>query len=93
MYNQRCCVAVNVFFFYIDFTCTFLPSVHAVDVAVPVQWTSSRWTIQWCYLSCSLNESVGNWVTVCLSPFKDAAYLFHIRTQCVPRCKHSPLRL
>jgi hypothetical protein len=26
-------------------------------------------------------------------PFKDEAYLFYIRTQCVPRCKHSPLRL
>jgi hypothetical protein len=25
--------------------------------------------------------------------FKDEAYLFYIRTQCVPRCKHSPLRL
>jgi hypothetical protein len=24
---------------------------------------------------------------------KDEAYLFYIRTQCVPRCKHSPLRL
>jgi hypothetical protein len=24
-------------------------------------------------------------------PFKDEAYLFYIRTQCVPRCKHSPL--
>jgi hypothetical protein len=23
----------------------------------------------------------------------DEAYLFYIRTQCVPRCKHSPLRL
>jgi hypothetical protein len=22
-------------------------------------------------------------------PFKDEAYLFYIRTQCVPRCKHS----
>jgi uncharacterized protein involved in response to NO len=26
-------------------------------------------------------------------PFKDEVYLFYIRTQCVPRCKHSPLRL
>jgi hypothetical protein len=26
-------------------------------------------------------------------PFKEEAYLFYIRTQCVPRCKHSPLRL
>jgi Leu/Phe-tRNA-protein transferase len=26
-------------------------------------------------------------------PFKDEAYLFYIRTQCVPRCKHSPLQL
>jgi hypothetical protein len=26
-------------------------------------------------------------------PFKGEAYLFSIRTQCVPRCKHSPLRL
>jgi hypothetical protein len=26
-------------------------------------------------------------------PFKDEAYLFYIRTQCVPRCKHSSLRL
>jgi hypothetical protein len=25
--------------------------------------------------------------------FKDEAYLFYIRTQCVPRCKHSPPRL
>jgi hypothetical protein len=25
--------------------------------------------------------------------FKDEAYLFYIRTQCLPRCKHSPLRL
>jgi hypothetical protein len=24
---------------------------------------------------------------------KDEAYLFYIRTHCVPRCKHSPLRL
>jgi hypothetical protein len=29
----------------------------------------------------------------CIQPFKDEAYLFYIRTQCVPRCKHSPLRL
>jgi hypothetical protein len=27
------------------------------------------------------------------SHFKDEAYLFDIRTQRVPRCKHSPLRL
>jgi hypothetical protein len=26
-------------------------------------------------------------------PIKDEAYLFYIRTQCVPRCKNSPLRL
>jgi hypothetical protein len=26
-------------------------------------------------------------------PFKDEAYVFYIRTQCVPRCKHSPRRL
>jgi hypothetical protein len=26
-------------------------------------------------------------------PFKDEAYLFYMRTQCVPRCKHSPLWL
>jgi hypothetical protein len=26
-------------------------------------------------------------------PFKNEAYLFYIRTQCVPCCKHSPLRL
>jgi hypothetical protein len=25
--------------------------------------------------------------------FKDEACLFYIRTHCVPRCKHSPLRL
>jgi hypothetical protein len=25
--------------------------------------------------------------------FKNEVYLFYIRTQCVPRCKHSPLRL
>jgi hypothetical protein len=27
------------------------------------------------------------------SPFKDEAYLFYIRTQLVPRCKHFPIRL
>jgi hypothetical protein len=32
-------------------------------------------------------------VTINDEPFKDEAYLFYIRTQCVPRCKHSPLRL
>jgi hypothetical protein len=26
-------------------------------------------------------------------PFKDEGYLFCIRTQCVPHCKHSPFRL
>jgi len=26
-------------------------------------------------------------------PFKDKTCLFYIRSQCVPRCKHSPLRL
>jgi hypothetical protein len=28
-----------------------------------------------------------------ITPIKDEACLFYIRTQCVPRCKHSPLRL
>jgi hypothetical protein len=32
-------------------------------------------------------------VVVSVYPFKDEACLFYIRTQCVPRCKHSPPRL
>jgi hypothetical protein len=31
--------------------------------------------------------------TVSALTLKDGTYLFYIRTQYVPRCKHSPLRL
>jgi hypothetical protein len=32
-------------------------------------------------------------VTQHIAVNQDEAYLFYIRTLCVPRCKHSPLRL
>jgi hypothetical protein len=45
-------------------------------------------------LSCTQNVWTGSGAPHSrVEPFKDEAYLFYIRTQCVPRCKHSPLRL
>jgi hypothetical protein len=41
----------------------------------------------------NLAESCLEGIGFALQPFKDEAYLFYIRTQRVPRCKHTPLRL
>jgi exosome complex exonuclease DIS3/RRP44 len=39
------------------------------------------------------DKMVSSYETVVINPSKDEVYLFYIRTRCVPRCKHSPLRL
>jgi hypothetical protein len=46
-------------------------------------------------LSSFWNETVIGWIQnfETYYPFKDKVYMFYIRTQYVPRCKHSPLRL
>jgi hypothetical protein len=40
-----------------------------------------------------LNKQDVVWICKLFEPFKNETCLFYIRTQCVPRSKHSPLRL
>jgi hypothetical protein len=46
-----------------------------------------------CIVHAESTEEAKGIMQVGFQPFKDEAYLFYIRTECVPRCKHSPLRL
>jgi hypothetical protein len=45
----------------------------------------------------SLSAGKHGGITFCMQTnalfFKDEAYLYYVRTRCVPRCKHSTLRL